>query len=59
MKAREVIFNMVMFKALCIATYIGLLGTQEMGGYLWQLLAVGSPFLLGIQLTLIITGEWA
>ena len=34
MKAREVIFNMVMFKALCIATYIGLLGTQEMGGYL-------------------------
>lgn len=54
MRAKEVIFNMFLFKALCISTYIGLRGIEEMGGYLWQLLAIGSPFIIGIQLTLII-----
>ena len=51
MKAITILSHMFAFHALIIGAYIGLMGVEELGGYLWQLLAVGCPFLVGVQVT--------
>jgi hypothetical protein len=47
---------MAAFSLLILSTLIGLAGAEDNGGgYLWELLVIGSPLLIGIQCTLIVT----
>jgi hypothetical protein len=56
MKAIHILLNMAAFTLLVLFTLIGLAGAEDNGGgYLWELLVIGSPLLIGIQCTLIFT----
>jgi hypothetical protein len=56
MKAIHILLNMAAFSLLVLSTLIGLAGAEDNGGgYLWELLVIGSPLLIGIQCTLIVT----
>jgi hypothetical protein len=47
---------MVLFATLVVTTLVGLAQVEQQGGgYFWELLTLGSPLLIGIQLTLINT----
>ena len=55
MKPAHIITHMVAFALLICTTLVGLAQVeQEGGGLLWELMTIGSPLLIGIQLTLII-----
>ena len=56
MRPIQIIAHMVLFATLVINTLVGLSQLEQQGGgYLWELLTLGSPLLIGIQLTLINT----
>jgi hypothetical protein len=56
MKPVHILGNMAAFSLLVLTTLIGLAGAEDNGGgYLWELLVIGSPLLIGIQCTLIVT----
>lgn len=56
MKAMHILANMAGFSLLLVLTLIGLAGAESNGGgYLWEIMVIGSPLLIGIQCTLIVT----
>lgn len=59
MKPIIILFHMAVFSLLILFTLIGLAGAEQNGGgYLWEFLCVGSPFVLGLQVMFIInSGE--
>ena len=57
MKAHEILSHIVLAQALVLTTYFGLDRMQEHGGYFAQLLCVGAPFILGLQIMLIFTTD--
>ena len=59
MKPAHIILHMVTFALLICVTLVGLAQVeQEGGGILWELMTLGAPLLIGIQLTNIInSGE--
>jgi len=59
MKPAYVIAHMFAFAMLVCSTLIGLVQVEELGGgLLWELLTLGSPLIIGIQITTIInSGE--
>ena len=59
MKPFAIISHMAVFSLLILSTLIGLAGAEQNGGgYLWELMVIGSPFLLGLQVMHIInSGE--
>ena len=54
MKAVVIISHMALAQMLVLGTLIGITALEEQGGYLSILLAVGSPFVLGLQIMHII-----
>jgi hypothetical protein len=50
MRAREIIFHFISILVLLLSTVIGLAGAEDVGGYLWELMCIVSPLLLGIEL---------
>jgi hypothetical protein len=50
MKATVIISHMALAQMLVLGTLIGITALEEQGGYLSILLAVGSPFVLGLQI---------
>ena len=50
MRAREILFHFVTIFVLLLSTLIGLAGAEDVGGYLWELMCIASPLLLGIQI---------
>ena len=60
MKPIAILSHMALFSVLLVLTLIGHAGTTDpqQGGYLWQLLFAGCPFLMGMQIQLILnSGE--
>ena len=58
MKPVHILLNMAAFSLLVLTTLIGLAGAEDNGGgYLWEIMVVFSPLLIGIQLTLITTSS--
>jgi hypothetical protein len=56
MKPVLILGNMALFTLLVLFTLVGLAGAEENGGgYLWEIMVIGSPLIIGIQLTLIFT----
>ena len=56
MRPIQLIAHMVLFATLVVTTLVGLAQVEQQGGgYFWELLTLGSPLLIGIQLTLINT----
>jgi len=54
MRAKEIVFHFISVWILFLSTIIGLAGVEEFeGGYLWELMCVISPFLLGIEVNVI------
>lgn len=50
MKPVAIISHMALFSVLILLTLVGLAGAEQNGGgYLWELMVIGSPFLLGLQ----------
>ena len=55
MKPVIILFHMAVFSLLILFTLIGLAGAEQNGGgYLWRLLVIGSPFVMGMQVMLVI-----
>lgn len=54
MKAMVIISHMALAQVLVLGTLIGITALEQQGGYLSILLAVASPFLLGLQIMHII-----
>lgn len=50
MKATVIISHMALAQMLVLGTLIGLAGAEDQGGYLSEFLAIGSPFMLGLQI---------
>ena len=51
----KVLSHMALFSVLVLMTLFGLAAVEENGGgYLWELFAVGSPFLIGMQIQYIL-----
>jgi hypothetical protein len=50
MKAMVIISHMALAQTLVFGTLIGIAGLEQFGGYLSIFLAVGSPFMLGLQI---------
>jgi hypothetical protein len=50
MKAIVIISHMALAQVLVLGTLIGLAGAEDQGGYLSEFLAIGSPFMLGLQI---------
>jgi hypothetical protein len=58
MRAREVLSHIFLSLVLYNAMALGANQMMEIGGgYLWMFMALGSAFLLGMQLMVIIKGE--
>lgn len=56
MKPVTVLSHMAVFSLLILSTLIGLAGAEQNGGgYLWEFMVIGSPFLLGLQIHHIFT----
>jgi len=54
MRAKEIVFHFISVWILFLSTIIGLAGVEEFeGGYLWELMCVISPLLLGIEVHVI------
>jgi len=54
MRAKEIVFHFISVWVLFLSTIIGLAGVEEFeGGYLWELMCVISPLLLGIEVHVI------
>ena len=49
MKAVVIISHMALAQMLVFGTLVGVAGLEQFGGYLSIFLAVGSPFVLGLQ----------
>lgn len=50
MKPVVILSHMAVFSLLILFTLIGLAGAEQNGGgYLWEFMCVGSPFVLGLQ----------
>jgi hypothetical protein len=54
MKAMVIISHMALAQVLVLGTLIGITALEDQGGYLSILLAVISPFMLGLQIMHII-----
>ena len=54
MKALTIISHMALAQMLVLSTLVGVFALQEQGGYVAIFLAVGSPFVLGLQIMFII-----
>ena len=51
----KVLSHMALFSVLVLSTLLGLAAVEDNGGgYLWELLVIGSPFLIGMQVQYII-----
>jgi hypothetical protein len=51
MRARYIVFNIFLAQTLILSTLVGLVGVEEYeGGYLWELMCILSPLLLGFQI---------
>ena len=50
MKAMVIISHMALAQVLVLGTLIGITALEDQGGYLSIFLAVGSPFMLGLQI---------
>lgn len=51
MRAIHILSHMALAQVLVLGTLLGLAGAEEYsGGYLWELLCVGCPALLGFQI---------
>jgi hypothetical protein len=51
MRARYIVLNVFLAQTLILSTLVGLVGVEEYdGGYLWELMCVLSPLLLGFQI---------
>jgi hypothetical protein len=50
MKAVVILSHMALAQVLVLGTLIGLAGAEDQGGYLSEFLAIGSPFVLGLQI---------
>jgi hypothetical protein len=58
MRARAVLSHIVLSLVLYNAMALGINQVMDVGGgYLWIFMALGSAFLLGMQLMVIIKGE--
>jgi hypothetical protein len=57
MKAKAVLshifLSLVLYNAMAMGTNLML----DQGGYLWMLMALGSAFMLGVQMMTVIKGE--
>ncbi len=55
MKPVAILSHMALFSVLILSTLLGLSAVEQNGGgYLWELLVIGSPFLIGMQVQYII-----
>ena len=55
MKPAHIIIHMLTFALLICTLLVGLAQVEQLGGgLLWELMTIGSPLLIGIQLTTII-----
>ena len=51
MRARYIVLNVFLAQTLILSTLVGLVGVEEYeGGYLWELICILSPLLLGFQI---------
>ena len=51
MRARYIVLNVFLAQTLILSTLVGLVGVEEYeGGYLWELMCILSPLLLGFQI---------
>ena len=51
MPARYIVLNVFLAQTLILSTLVGLVGVEEYeGGYLWELMCILSPLLLGFQI---------
>jgi hypothetical protein len=50
MKAVVIISHMALAQMLVLGTLVGVTALEELGGYVAIFLAVGSPFVLGLQI---------
>lgn len=51
MQARYILLNVFLAQTLILSTLVGLVGIEEYeGGYLWELMCILSPLLLGFQI---------
>ena len=59
MKPAYILAHMLTFAMLVCTTLVGLAQVEQLGGgWLWELMTLGSPLLIGIQLNSIInSGE--
>lgn len=55
MKARAVLSHIVLSLVLYNTMALGINQVMDMGGYLWIFMALGSAFLLGMQVMWIVT----
>lgn len=52
MRPITILTHMAVFSLLVVLTLIGLAGAEDNGGgYLWEILVIGCPLLIGIQVT--------
>ena len=56
MKPVAILSPMALFSVMLVLTLIGHAGTTDpqQGGYLWQFLFAGCPFIMGMQVQLIL-----
>lgn len=56
MKPVIILSHMAVFAMLVCLTLVGLAGVEQNGGgYLWEFMCIGAPFVLGLQIMFIIT----